>query len=196
MEISIRYQLLTTLYSSILGVFIGLIYDYFKTFRKFILGEISLKLQDSIKKINFPLIKLSFNNNKVKLKHKITYFIVDLLFFVSIIPIMQIFVYAFSNGIVRWYIFFGVIIGFICYYFTLSKIILFVYEICAVIIKIFFKYFLFFVEFPMKKIKVFVLKKYINLKNKIKKENEKSKIDKTNQDILFQTGKKQNHRLW
>ena len=109
MEISIKYQLITTLFSVVLGLFIGLIYDCFKITRRFLLDEISVALQNKVCKINFPLIKLNFNRKKFKFKHKFTYFTLDILFFIVIIPIVQIFIYAASNGIVRWYIFLGII---------------------------------------------------------------------------------------
>lgn len=192
MEISIIYQLLTLIYSVILGEFIGLIYDCFKIIRKFSLGDISLKLKNKINKIKFPLINIKFDSNKIRIKHKITYFITDLLFFIFITPIMQIFIYAFSNGIVRWYIFLGVLIGFISYYFTLSKITIFIYEIFALMIKIFFLYLLLFIKFPVLKLKKMLKKIYMNIKSKFKtkKEVKKFNIKESKHNVLLQTGKK------
>ena len=68
------------LYSSILGLFIGLIYDVFKIVRKLINGEISSKTKNKLEKINFPLINVQFKGENLKIKEKTVYFIVDILF--------------------------------------------------------------------------------------------------------------------
>ena len=63
MEISIKYQLLTTFLSVILGLFFGVIYDWFKIIRKFLIGSISKKLISIINRIKFPLITVNFKKN-------------------------------------------------------------------------------------------------------------------------------------
>lgn len=193
MEISIKIQLLTALYSIVLGVFIGLIYDCFKIFRKFLLFEVSEKLKSFIKKIKLPLISLNFHGENLKTRHKLTYLILDILFFIVITPIMQIFVYAFSNGIVRWYIILGTFVGFIIYYFSVSKIVLSVFEFILLIFKILLSYLLFFIKLPINKCKRILYRKISNFKDKMKAK-EIEKTNNSNKTVVFYSGKN-NHRL-
>ena len=57
MEISIKYQLITTLISLAMGVFIGLIYEFFKILRILFGLELNNRVAEKIEKIRFPLIK-------------------------------------------------------------------------------------------------------------------------------------------
>ena len=91
------------------------------------------------------------------------------MYFISITPLFAIFTYAFSNGIVRWYIILFAFIGFILYYFTVGKLLNPVYEYILFLIKIFFEYVKFGIMFPFKK-----LKKYVKTKVNKPKKSQKS----------------------
>ena len=192
MEISIKYQLLTMLYSSILGLFIGLIYDVFKIVRKLINGEISNKTKNKLEKIKFPLINVQFKGENLKIKEKTVYFIVDILFFVVVTPVMQIFIYTFSSGIVRWYIFLGVFIGFMIYYVSVSRIIIIMYEYIAFFIKVLLSYLIYFIKLPFDKI-IKILKEKHKKKIEHRKLLKREKILKEkeeNKKVLILSGKK------
>ncbi len=186
MEISIKYQLITALLSVFIGVFIGLIYDAFKIFRILSGLEFSSKLQKRIETIKLPIIKgLKIKNTKFsKIKRKILYVLWDLLFFVVITPIMQVFIYATSSGVVRWYIILGAFLGFIIYYFTVSKIVSIVYEYTLLVLKIIFSYITYFIRLPFNKL-------ILVLKIKLKKHKEKLANKKTSKKKKTNTGMRQ-----
>ncbi len=188
MEISIKYQLISTMYSIILGFFTGLIYDWMKILRKLLIGEISRKTQQKILKIKFPLINLKFNDLSLNFRKKSVYFIFDMLFFIILTPIMLIFTYAVSNGTLRWYIIIGAFIGFLCYYYSISKIVLFVYEYILVILKIVVSYVIYFAKIPLTKINLKIKRKLNSFKMKKKSKKEKKPTEekaKNRQIILY-----------
>lgn len=194
MEVSIKYQLITAFLSIFLGAFIGVIYDMFKIFRILSGLEFSNKLENKISKLKLPIINQTIKKKKSKLnkiKRYVIYILWDLLFFIVIIPIVQIFVYAASSGIVRWYIALGGFIGFIVYYFTLSKLTTPVYEYILLFIKIFFAYIYYFIKLPLKKLFILIINKYNKFKrNKEKKREERQNKEKENmRKVLLATGK-------
>ena len=192
MEISIKYQLISTMYSIILGFFTGLIYDWMKILRKLLIGEISSKTQQKILKIKFPLINLKFNDLSLNFRKKSAYFIFDILFFLILTPIMLIFTYVVSNGTLRWYIIVGTFIGFLCYYYTISKIVLFVYEYVIVILKIFASYIIYFIKIPLSMLNL-KIKRVFNrfiMKKKSKKEKKLATEKEENRQLLLYSFKK------
>lgn len=192
MEISIKYQLLSTIYSIILGFFAGLIYDFTKILRKALIGDISLKVQHKFLKIKLPLINLRFNNFSLNFRKKLVYFIFDILFFLILTPIMLIFTFAVSSGVLRWYIIIGALLGFICYYFTVSKIVIIIYEYIAVTIKIILLYFLHFFKIPLFKLKhefEYTMKK-VKIKRELRIEKRIKKDSKENRHLVLYNYKK------
>ena len=99
MEISIRYQLISTLLSVGIGIVIGMIYDIFKFFRILSGLEFSSRIQDKVESLKLPIIKnIKMKKGKFSdIKEKILYFIWDLLFFIAITPVMQIFIHVSSE---------------------------------------------------------------------------------------------------
>lgn len=193
MEVSIKYQLITTLFSVCMGFVIGMIYEIFKIFRILSGLEFSNKLQSRIETIKLPIIKgLKIKNGKLgKIKRKILYFIWDLLFFIVITPIMQIFIYATSSGVVRWYIILGSFLGFLIYYITISKIISKLYEYVLLIVKIIFAYIMYFFKLPFNKLIFVMNNKVIKLKKKrkMKKALYKKEEIQNRKNIIISTGK-------
>lgn len=194
MEVSIKYQLITALLSIILGAFIGLIYDMFKIFRILSGLEFSNKLQNKISSLKLPIIKqlrVNKNNKFSNAKRYSLYLLWDLLFFIVIIPIVQIFVYATSSGIVRWYIFIGAFLGFLIYYFTLSKLIAPIYEYILLGFKIIFAYAFYFIRLPLKRLFSMINGKIDSIKEN-KRNKRALKINKekeSRRQVLFTTGK-------
>ncbi|MBQ4510579.1 MAG: spore cortex biosynthesis protein YabQ [Clostridia bacterium] len=200
MEISIKYQLLTSLFSIIIGMYICSIYDCFKIIRNFINGEISHKLKNNVLKLKLPLINLKFKEKSLNRFQKAIYIVFDLLFFICITPIMLIFVHDFSNGIVRWYIIIGATFGFVLHYFTISRFIVVIYECIAIFIKILISYLFFFIKLPISKLIIISKNKIIaykmKKKAKVKGIKEKKQVDnnQVSKVILLCLGKN-NHRL-
>lgn len=189
MEVSIKVQLLTILYSSVFGVCLGVIYDCFKIVRRFLCFQTSNKVISFYSKIKFPLISLKFSHPNIKTKHKIIYFIFDILYFLFITPMSLIFIYAVSNGIVRWFIIFGAIVGFAIYYISISKIILFVYEFIFCFLRILVLYLVLFIKIPLKKMNICILKVFSKFKKKISFNRKKAAVKEKKETILY-LGKK------
>lgn len=189
MEVYIKVQLLTTLYSSLFGVILGIIYDCFKIIRRFLCFQTSNKVVSIYEKIRFPLISFKLSNETIKTKHKIIYFIFDVLYFLFITPISLIFTYAVSDGIVRWYIILGATFGFAIYNLSVSKIILFVYEFIFCFFRIVLSYMSFFIKLPLNKIKICIFKILSKYKKKTSI-NRKKRVSKENKETILYSGKK------
>ena len=95
-EINSIFQLLGFVYSLFLGGLFSFLYDVIK----------SLRLT----------LKLSY----------LTVFIFDILYFISISILSFLFFMSFTDGEIRYYILFGVIIGFYIFRLTVSKVLIFV----------------------------------------------------------------------
>ncbi len=97
-EIDNNLQIITFIYSILLGVFFEVYYDIFRAIRK------------------------------IRKQGILTIFIEDIIYFSSISVITFIFLIAFTNGEVRAYILIGILIGFLIIYKLFSKYILCVLE--------------------------------------------------------------------
>lgn len=194
MEISIRYQLISTLLSVGIGIVIGMIYDIFKFFRILSGLEFSSRIQDKVESLKLPIIKnIKMKKGKFSdIKEKILYFIWDLLFFIAITPVMQIFIHVSSSGIVRWYIIIGALLGYIIYYFTISKVISVIYEYILLAIKIILTYIMFFVKLPLEKFRSILINELKKLTNerKIKKATRKKIKMENKRNIIYISGKR------
>lgn len=190
MEISIFDQLMAILYSLLLGAFIGNIYNAFKMIRVFIFGGMSEKLKNKLYNHCFPLIKKipQPKNKNLSKRIELVFLIVwDILFFIVITPIIQIFTYVTSFGVVRYYIFIGMALGFIIYYFTIGKLFKAIYEHLFFALAILFEY----VKYPFKRLILALKKKILNAKEKAKEKRElkAKKIPSKNRTNLFEIGK-------
>lgn len=117
MEISLGQQFSVALFSVMTGAFLGLIYDFFRIIRCLF----GIKYG----KILFKKIQSSESEKKIsKPMESILMGITDLMYFAAATVIMCIFIYFVNNGIVRWYIYFGAVTGFILYYFTVGRIVI------------------------------------------------------------------------
>ena len=120
-------------------------------------------------------------------------FITDILYFLVITPIFMIFLYHQNNGIVRWFILFGAILGFLLYYFTLGKLIISVSEYIAFAVKVVFMHIIFFISRPFVPIARFIKTKIskikASVKNAISRSKEKKKEEKKHIRTLIHFGK-------
>lgn len=94
MILSVGHQGFVFLVSIILGIFIGLFYDFFRFIRKII-----------------------YHNNFAT-------YIEDLIFWILVIFVSYVTVLHISNGEIRFYFFIGVLIGYILYFLIISDFIL------------------------------------------------------------------------
>lgn len=128
MEVSRDWQVQTILFSFVLGVIIGIIYDVFYVLGLILgvkEGEIRI---DSLKKI------IAFKKKGKKLDFVIV-FVLDILFFIVITPLCAVAIYLLNKGILRWYISLGTILGFLVYKHTVSKIVIQISSVITMLIK-------------------------------------------------------------
>lgn len=189
MEISIISQLLMVVESVFLGIFLGLIYDGV-IFLRILFGIIpSSKLTLKLKEKRFLRVSNPYEGvTRGKKTQSVIFFFTDLLYFVIVSLIMAIFIYYVNDGIVRWFIFAGLILGMIVYRFTVGKIIGLFLEHFAFYLRILFKYGKFFIG----KLFIPILKKFVKIKlifEKIPKRKKKKNIEERKSSVLFVVGK-------
>ena len=193
MDVSIKEQLLCALYSVILGIFLGNIYNIFKTVRCLIFGQTSEKLENKLKSIRFPLIKeirLKKKGLKSKTAQTIFLFFWDILYFIFITPFVLVFIFATSYGIPRWYIFLGAFLGFLIYHLTVGVLFKRIFEVVIFVLIIIKEY----VKLPFKWLYMLIMNKIKYILNKMKekralKRKNKPKNDKNKRKTLLCIGK-------
>ena len=186
MEVSIKSQLLAIFYAIILGVILGIIYDFLRIFRVLLLGSYDLKLKNRLLRLKiFNIINIEENKRERSSKtEKIIIFLFDLLYFIVITPILAVFIYATSSGIVRWYLFFGFGVGIIIHFLTVRRIFKPVYETLIFLIRITVEYIKYPFKMALKRLKMLFKRKKIRKKRKLpKKQEQKSRTE------LIYTGK-------
>lgn len=184
MDVSIASQLTSALISAILGLCLGALYDIIRIWRALLGIRYVNKFTRRLKEIRLPLIKnpLSKSKKENKIAENIIMLITDILYFLLVTFVMMIFIYHINSGIVRWYIFAGVIIGFFIYYFTLGKIVISFSEYVVFGIKTIRSYLFFFISRPFLPISRKIKNILPKLKYKIKEKRAKKKINKIPQD--------------
>ncbi len=188
MEISIKNQLLTFLLSIVLGLLVGFIYEVFKILRMLSGLEFPKNINKKTESCVFPLIGNVKNQRNINTKKRfVLYFIWDFLFFIAITPTFQIFLYAMTFGIVRWYVIFGALIGFAIYQATIGKLFCKIYEYIVFALRVILVYLLYFIKFPffyvLKRIKKIATAK--KNKKSMKKKIKKQPIKECKRQILL-----------
>jgi len=192
MEVYITEQLIAALYSVALGAFFGVVYDILKYIRHFFHATLTINaLKDKLNSIKSRLNKSAICKNKVKTstKYKIEMFFWDILFFIIIIPISQIFVYATSFGIVRWYILFGMGIGFVMYSVIIAKITKFIFDPIVFALLVLMEA----IKTPIKKAKIHIKSnrlKRIKNKKALRAKSKQNKAIINERQSLISVGKK------
>lgn len=171
MEISILDQCISLLKFFLVGIYFGVIFDVVKLFRCLFCPSFSIKFYE--KHILNKYENLFRNRHGIF--EKIIIAIFDFLFFIIITPQMCIFVYGYCNGNVRWFIFFGTLVGFILYKISIGR------------------FFGFLIQFPVFFIRVGIFKLCNPLLRKIKKlflKTKKYKKSKQKRKVLIGYGNK------
>ena len=156
MEVSMSSQFYVFLLSILLGLVLSIIYAFVSGIKSFfgIYGETTTFTLKICKMLKYEL--------KPK-KKKIEMFIFDILYFVIVTPIILVFLHNFNNGILRWYITVGVIIGFWVCRNTVSRVIQLFLEPIMTACRILF------LRLLIRIFKLFKFKKYMPRKNKKRK---------------------------
>ena len=154
------------------GMFFAFIYYLFiATKRLLIRRSFSLKFKG--KKIN-KVYKKCKNPIKIReskflrIKDKIMEFVLDILYFVIITPMMAIFLFGYNNGKARWYLYVAVLVGFIIYRIVLGKLSLFLIEHFAFEFLLMLSFCCFYIKSPLIKLKRIFKVKFKRKENKTK----------------------------
>lgn len=141
------------LYSVVIGILLGIIYDFVKMSR--ILLGIS-EYSETAKKlsaISLPLIKKKRTAQKPKGSSKygiVLIFIGDIIYSLICAGVYSLFLFHAIRGLVRWYFIIASAAGFFLYYFTLSKFIIVIIEILFFSVKTLFLYAAFIILLPFR----------------------------------------------
>lgn len=103
-------QLLLFLKALALGACVGVFYDVFR------------------------ILRIAVNT------HSLIIFFEDIIFFIVSAVSTFLFIFHVNSGQIRWFIFLGLILGFIVYYFTLGKLVIKISEVIIKIVKSVFKF--------------------------------------------------------
>ena len=186
MEIKISDQLICIFLALLLGIAFGVIYDALKAIRSILNNKITLTfLKSRLYQKSYRGIGYVIEPIKKEKLEKIKLFFWDILYFIIITPLTLIFIYATSFGIVRWYIFASLFIGFVFYYVLFSKITKYLYEPIIFLLILTKEY----IKLPFKGLFNIIKQRIRSNKQKSKKKPKKSKIKEEKREILISYGK-------
>lgn len=174
MEVSLITPFYIILSSVLLGAILGLIYDMLVGLYTFV------GLNFRVKPHNKKLYSL-FNRNYHFIKNKLIIGLCDFLYFVLILPLIVIFFFGVNNGIIRWYIVLGILVGFLIYRLTMGRLIFYVIQTAFTFLRLCILNIIGKALKPVKR-----LLKLVIIKAKKRKVKQKSKVKKI---ILLTTGR-------
>lgn len=162
MWFSISEHSLVTLYSLIMGIIFGVFYDFIKLSRICMgLSSYSGKVA-KLYQVNLPVLGCIHPGKVLKKKghfySSVLFFIGDVFYALICAVLYSLFLFHAIRGQVRWYFVVASAIGFLIYYFTISRIILVFLEFFVFCVRIFIKFALTIVLFPFKTILMFIRK--------------------------------------
>lgn len=151
MEISITAQLWATLYSVIVGAFLGLAYDFVRIGRVLCglrLGTVSSKLEGKC----LPLVgEYRRPDGKVgRVFGDIFVFVGDIAYFIFASVVFCVFVFHANYGNSRWFLVAGCFLGFCAYFFTVGKLVMAFSDVIRFILVSLFLYLRYFLFLPVK----------------------------------------------
>ena len=150
MEISMTALALEFLYSIILGVFLGVIYDVIRLLR--VMWGVHKKSEIETNEIpNFIRRYIRLPKKKLAKKKNGMLFVAvgDILFFVFSACAFSIFTYYFNDGVIRGFALFGMTLGFFVYYFTVGRMVFFLSLQIVIFVKRAVSYGFFLLLFPI-----------------------------------------------
>ena len=170
MEISISNQLITVIYSIILGIILGAIYQIFDILGVLVERNYSYKFKEKMKDKKFtPIINPILKKESRKTLKNIVLAIIDFSYFIVITPVFVVFIYENNNGVVRWYIFLFSLIGFVIFKATVGKILKIITEYISFYLEVLSFYIIYYIK---KKLKMIIKKKKTKKEKKAPKSNQ------------------------
>lgn len=121
--IVILYQLQITLYALVLGLFFGVLYDVLRITR--MLAGITPVHVKHISWIGRLPVRRIGKIGKGPLSQLLFVHLLDIIYGLCTGACFCIFLYALNNGRFRWYLLLGCALGFLAYYFSVGKLVLY-----------------------------------------------------------------------
>ena len=189
MEVSMVSQLMVAVLSSLVGIFLGALYDIIRIWRAF-LGIVYVnKVTGRLQNIKLPFIRNPIANKKHMVAENVVMFFTDIVYFLVATLVLVLFVYRVNQGIIRWYIFVGALLGLLIYYVTLGKLVISVSEYIVFFIKVAFSYVTFLISSPFRIAFRRFKCLFIRWKSNLRKSVEEKKKDSKNRQECIKIGK-------
>ena len=159
MEVSMVRQALILLYSLIIGVVLGAVYDTIRIQRIMLGVRYGHKSVKMLRQVKLPLIgtgKKLPSRAVVKIKavmrllRNIIISIQDILFFIFAGLVVTVFVYHANYGQIRWFALLGLALGFFVYYNTVGRVVMLCSEFIVFFIRAIMSYTWYLVYMPAK----------------------------------------------
>lgn len=160
MEVSMTALALSLFWALAAGAFLGAVYDVIRIQRMFFGVTYGSGSAAKLKEIKLPLIsKYKFASSRDKKQRSkrtsdvalnIMIFFGDLLFCIFSSLVCVVFIYHANAGKARWIVFFGFLLGFLAYYFSIGRLVTFFSQYIVFAIRSAVKYLLFFTVVPIK----------------------------------------------
>ena len=154
MYVSMSELSLMFLYSILLGFFLGAVYDIIRLTRIAVGVKYGAQGDKKYSLAEYALIRRFFYSKEKKPSRKkhsflsLFVFLGDVAFSLFSSVAIAIFIYYFNSGEFRAFVLFGAAFGFLIYYFTLGKIIVYLSSRIIFVIKLVLLYLLFFALYP------------------------------------------------
>ena len=152
MEVYISRQLVTLLCSLALGVCFGISWDIVRITRVLLGVKYRGNAADKLYDIKLPLLKEKKSNNRAAISRFLNtlIFIQDFFSFAIWGIASAVFFYYFSDGHWRLFALLGMFSGFLAYYFTFGRAVIYFSQYIAFALKAAVRYIFFFVSYPIR----------------------------------------------
>ena len=148
------WQAMATLIAIVVGAGVGLIYDGIRLGRAIIGIRYTDRLSHRFSAVHFPLIGILPQKEAPQRKRKeffISLYVAmgDVIFFLLASVATVVYLYHANDGIVRWYLLFGLFLGFLLYYVTIGKITVNLFEVITLALRLLLAYVAYFTVRPL-----------------------------------------------
>lgn len=192
MTISMTNLVLVTLYASVLGLFFGASYDAVRILRV-VLGVSSYGGKEHFKGIYSRGINNCFKHKRNPVLDSVIVGLGDVLYFLFASVSFSVFLYYFNYGRFRWFILLFCILGFLAYYFSIGRAVIYFSDILSQSVILVVNVLIFIIVYPIKAMLRTGKKYLLPLITKIVKkvDNEKRKrytikcIDRLSETVKF-----------
>ena len=183
MEVSILNQLFDFVLSMLMGVFLGFASSIAGAVQN-LFGIFEVESFGKLADINFSNIENPLKKKKSIKYQRIILFFIDILYFIFATISLMIFIYYINDGIVRWYILLGNVLGCFLYKLSFGKIIAFLIGLLVFLLKVIILKLLCPLKTLFGKMKIFSVKILALIRKKLMKKRKKKSVQKQRTEML------------